>query len=126
MSFSRLWAFLAIGLPVLAAVIAPFPSVDLAYHLRAGGDILDTRALPAVDTYTFTVAGQPWLDQQWLAQIVMAAAYRLGSWTGLVVLRSLLVGTAFGLLFDVCRRRFVDESKAASRLNHFDNLAQIQ
>jgi len=104
-SFSRLWAFLAIGLPVLAAVIAPFPSVDLAYHLRAGGDILDTRAVPAVDTYTFTVAGQPWLDQQWLAQIVMAAAYRLGSWTGLVVLRSLLVGTAFGLLFDVCRRR---------------------
>jgi hypothetical protein len=104
-SFTRLWAFLAVGLPVLAAVIAPFPTVDLTYHLRAGGDILDTRALPAVDTYTFTVAGQPWLDQQWLAQVVMATAYRLGSWTGLVVLRAVLVGVAFGLLFDLCRRR---------------------
>jgi len=104
-SFTRLWAFLAIGLPVLAAVIAPFPSVDLTYHLRAGGEILDTGRIPSVDTYTFTVAGQPWLDQQWLAELVMAAAYRLGSWTGLVVLRVALVGIAFGLLFDLCRRR---------------------
>ena len=66
MSFARLWAFLASGLPVLAAVIAPFPSVDLTYHLRAGGEILDTGRIPNVDTWTFTVAGQPWLDQQWL------------------------------------------------------------
>jgi hypothetical protein len=104
-SFTRLWAFLAIGLPVLAAVIAPFPSVDLTYHLRAGADILDTRSIPSVDTWTFTVAGQPWLDQQWLAQAVMAAVFRIGGWTGLVLLRAALVGVAFGLLFDVCRRR---------------------
>jgi hypothetical protein len=104
-SFTRLWAFLAIGLPVLAAVIAPFPSVDLTYHLRAGADILDTRAIPTVDTWTFTVAGQPWLDQQWLAQAVMAAVFRIGGWTGLVILRAALVGVAFGLLFDLCRRR---------------------
>jgi len=104
-TLTRLWAFLAIALPVLAAVIAPFPSVDLTYHLRAGGDILDTRALPAIDTYTFTVAGRPWVDQQWLAQVAMAAVYRLGSWTGLVVLRAFLVGVAFAFLFDLCRRR---------------------
>jgi hypothetical protein len=104
-SFTRLWAFLAIGLPVLAAMIAPFPSVDLTYHLRAGADILDTRSIPSVDTWTFTVAGQPWLDQQWLAQAVMAAVFRIGGWTGLVILRAALVGVAFGLLFDLCRRR---------------------
>ena len=105
MSFTRLWAFLAIGLPVLAAVIAPFPSVDLTYHLRAGADILDTRSIPSTDTWTFTVAGQPWLDQQWLAQAIMAAVFRIGGWTGLVILRAALVGVAFGLLFDLCRRR---------------------
>jgi hypothetical protein len=104
-SFTRLWAFLAVGLPVLAAVIAPFPSVDLTYHLRAGAELLDTGRIPSVDTWTFTVAGQPWLNQQWLAQGVMAALFRFGGWTGLVVLRAVLVGAAFGLLFDLCRRR---------------------
>jgi len=112
-SFTRLWAFLAIGLPVLAAIIAPFPSVDLTYHLRAGGLILDTRAIPSVDTFTFTAAGQPWLDQQWLAQVVMAAAFQAAGWTGLVVLRALLVGVAFGLLFDLCRRRAASVRVAA-------------
>ncbi|HEY7131483.1 MAG TPA: hypothetical protein VH440_04485, partial [Candidatus Limnocylindrales bacterium] len=77
MSLRSLWAFLAIALPVLAAVIAPLPTVDLAYHLRAGAEILDTRAIPSVDTWTFTAAGQPWQDQQWLAQVVLALAYRI-------------------------------------------------
>lgn len=105
MTFTRFWAFLAVGLPVLAAVIAPFPSVDLAYHLRAGGLFLDSGSIPRVDTFTFTVAGEPWLNQQWLAEAILAAAYRLGGWTGLVVLRAMLVGVAFGLLFDIARRR---------------------
>ncbi len=105
MSLRRLWAFLAIGLPVLAAVIAPLPTVDLAYHLRAGGEILDTGAIPRVDTWTFTAAGMAWQDQQWLAQVILALAYRLAGWTGLVLLRAALVGIAFGLLFDLCRRR---------------------
>ncbi len=105
MSLRSLWAFLAIGLPVLAAVIAPFPTVDLAYHLRAGGEILDTGAIPRVDTWTYTAAGMAWQDQQWLAQVALALAYRLAGWTGLVLLRAALVGIAFGLLFDLCRRR---------------------
>jgi hypothetical protein len=101
----RLWAFLAIALPVLAAVIAGLPTVDLAYHLRAGSETIDTGRIPVVDTYTFTAAGQPWLNQQWGAQLVLDIAYRMAGWTGLVVLRAVLVGVSFGLLFDLCRRR---------------------
>ena len=73
MSLNRLWAFLAIALPVLAALIAPMSTVDLTYHLRAGAEILDSGAIPTVDTWTFTAAGQPWFDQQWGAQVVLAA-----------------------------------------------------
>lgn len=105
MSFARLWAFLAVGLPVLGGVVASLPSVDLAYHLRVGGQILDAAAIPRTDTMTFTAMGAPWQDQQWAAQVILAVAYRLGGWTGLVVLRAMLVGVAFGLLFDLCRRR---------------------
>jgi hypothetical protein len=104
-SLRQLWAFLAVALPVLAAVIAPLPSVDLAYHLRAGAEILATRAIPTVDTWTFTAAGMPWQDQQWGAQVILAASYQTLGWTGLILVRATLVGVAFGLLFDLCRRR---------------------
>ena len=76
MTFGRLWAFLAIALPVLASLLASLPSVDLAYHLRAGGLTLDTGLIQASDTFTFTAYGQPWLNQQWGTQVVMAAVRR--------------------------------------------------
>jgi len=101
----RLWAFLAIALPTLAALIANLPSVDLTYHLRAGAGILGGGGIPTSDTWTFTAFGAPWVDQQWGAQVILAAAYQLGSWTGLVVFRAALTGVIFGCLYLIGRRR---------------------
>ena len=105
MSLPRLWAVLAVALPALAAVIASISTVDLAYQLRAGADILDGRGIPRIDAWTYTVAGRPWHDQQWLAQVVFALAERTGGWTGLVVLRAALVGATFGLVALAAVRR---------------------
>jgi hypothetical protein len=100
-----LWGFLAVALPALAAVVAPMPMVDLGYQLRAGSDILGGAGIPTQDAWTFTAQGVPWVDQQWLAQAVLAAAYRLGSWTGLVLLRVALVAGTFWLLSRAIRAR---------------------
>jgi hypothetical protein len=97
-SLGQLWTFLGVALPTLAALLVPMPSVDLTYQLRAGADILAGNGIPTVDTWTFTAVGTPWLDQQWGAQVLLAAAYQLGGWTGLAVLRAALVAIAFGLL----------------------------
>jgi hypothetical protein len=105
MSRSTLWRVLAVTLPVLGALVAPLPAVDLAYQLRAGGEILDTGAIPSLDTWTFTAAGAPWLDQQWGAQVLLTVVFRLGGWTGLALLRAGLVGLAFGLLLLAIRHR---------------------
>ena len=113
MSLARLWLVLAIGLPVLAAVLAPMSSVDLTYQLRSGGEIIDARAVSSVDTWTFTAAGVPWVDQQWAAQIVLAAIYRIGGWTGLVLLRALLTSVVVGSTLAIARRRGLDPRLAA-------------
>jgi hypothetical protein len=118
-SLPRLWAFLAVGLPVLGALLANLQTVDLAYHLRAGGMILDTGTIPRTDTFTFTAAGSAWQDQQWGAEVLLAAVYRLGGWTGLVILRAVLVGLLFGLVFDVCRRGHTTRTGALLTLAAF-------
>ena len=63
-SRAALWRFLAIGLPALAGLAAAMPSVDLTFGLRAGSEILAAGAVPTTDAWTFTAAGEPWLDQQ--------------------------------------------------------------
>ena len=113
MSISRLWLFLAVALPVLASVLAPMSSVDLTYQLRAGGEILDSRSVPTIDTWTFTAASLPWVDQQWGAQTVLAIVYRTLSWTGLVLLRAVLTAVIVGATLAIARRRGLDERTAA-------------
>jgi len=104
-TLAELWTFLAVALPVLGALLAPMAAVDLAYQLRAGAQILDTRAIPSVDAWTFTIAGTPWTDQQWGAQVLLGLVYRAAGWSGLMILRAGLVALAFGLLLLVVRRR---------------------
>jgi hypothetical protein len=77
-------------------------AIDLAYHLRAGEEVLSGH-IPRVDTYTFTVAGQPWLDQQWAAQGVYTAIYRLGGWPLLEAAQAMLVGATFFLVYLAAR-----------------------
>ena len=71
MSLGALWTFLAISLPMLAALLAPMSTVDLTYHLRAGAEMAASGSIPTVDTWTFTAAGEPWFDQQWGAQVIL-------------------------------------------------------
>jgi hypothetical protein len=112
-SLNRLWTFLAIALPVLAALLASLSSVDLASNLRAGDEILRTGAIPRTDTWTFTAAGEPWFDQQWGAQVILQAVYRVGGWTGLALLRAALVGIIFGAVLAIALRRGVSARNAA-------------
>jgi len=104
MATERLWRSLAILLPILAAILAPLSTVDLTYHLRAGAEILATGAIPTVDTWTFTAAGEPWFDQQWGAQLVLHGAERIGGWTGLVILRAVATGIVVACLLGIVRR----------------------
>ena len=105
MSTDRLWRSLAVLLPALAAILAPMSTVDLAYHLRAGAEILATGAIPTTDTWTFTAAWMPWFDQQWGAQVLFRVTEQLGGWTGLVVLRAAATGLVFLCLGTIALRR---------------------
>jgi hypothetical protein len=102
-TLGQLWMFLGIFLPALAALLVPMPAVDLTYHLRAGAAILAGEGIPNVDTWTFTVAGTPWLDQQWGAQVILATVFQAAGWTGLVILRAALVALTFALLLGAVR-----------------------
>ena len=113
LTIDELWTVLAVALPVLAAVIAPLSTVDLAYLVRAGELMLGSGALVATDPFTFSAAGQPWLNQQWGAELVVGAVYRVGGWASLALLRAILVGSIFWLVQRACRRAGAEPRTAA-------------
>ncbi len=105
MSLDAVWATLVVLLPALVIMMASMGTVDLAYHLRAGSEILATHALPRVDTFTFTAGGTRWVDQQWGAQVAMAFVHAHGGFASLLLLRAILVAAAAWLVFRACRAR---------------------
>jgi hypothetical protein len=113
LTLADLWQVVAVVLPAIGALLASLPAVDLAYHLRAGGEFLDTGRITTVDTYTFTVAGEAWFNQQWVAQAVLALVHRLTGWEGLAVLRAVLVGAIFALVLWAARRSGATPRQAA-------------
>ncbi|MFO0960476.1 MAG: hypothetical protein U0800_24090 [Isosphaeraceae bacterium] len=61
------------------------------WHVQLGRQILETGSLPRVDTFTFTRAGDPWIDMAWLADIGMARIVALLGWPGLVLASALIL-----------------------------------
>lgn len=113
LTLADLWQVVAVALPAIGALLASLPSVDLAYQLRAGGEFLDTGRITTVDTYTFTVAGETWFNQQWVAQAILALVHRLAGWEGLALLRAVLVGAIFTLVLWATRRSGATPRQAA-------------
>jgi len=71
---------------------------DTMWQIKVGQWILDHRAVPETDIYSFTMQGQPWISTQWLAQVMYAEIYAIAGWSGPVVLAAAAVGLTFMLL----------------------------
>jgi hypothetical protein len=96
------WVATACLVPVIVGLLTRMSTTDLTYHLRAGADILHG-SIPRVDTYTFSVPGVAWTDQQWGAQALMTLIYKLGGWPTLSAAQGLLMGGTFGLVYLAAR-----------------------
>ena len=84
---------------------------DTQWQITVGQWILDHRAVPETDVYSFTMRGQPWISTQWLAQVLYAKAYAWAGWTGPVVLAAAASAATFALLARFLSRQ-LNESAA--------------
>ena len=77
---------------------------DLWFHLAIGRWIMEHKSLPLVDSWSFTRNGQPWLQHEWLTDLLFqGVASSFGLYSLVYVKWALLVAT-FLLLFRVVWR----------------------
>lgn len=71
---------------VLGSSKTIFNDGDVSWHIATGQWIIDHRAIPHVDPFSFTWAGKPWVPIEWLAEVIYAFAYRLAGYAGVAAL----------------------------------------
>ena len=84
------WLLVALGFLVGSRVI-----FDNSFftHLATGTVILDERAVPTADVFSFTAAGEPWTVQSWFASVFYRSLYEFGG-LGLVRIANGLIVAA--------------------------------
>ena len=71
---------------------------DTYWHIAAGNWMLAQQSVPRTDPFAFTTAGMVWVPHEWLAEVIMALAFRFGGWAGVVMLTAAAAALAIGLM----------------------------
>jgi hypothetical protein len=113
---------LSAALPLIAPLFAfclalGSPAVlndgDTWWHLATGQWILAHHYVPTTDVFSFSAVGTPWSAHEWLTEILLALAFKLAGWSGVVVLTGAAVA---GALLIVTRRALHDGLTSAPLL----------
>jgi hypothetical protein len=88
----RRWLLLALFIVLAIASIEPIWSFDYFWHLATGRWIVEHRALPLTDPFTVASARTPWINGEWLFQLLLYPLFRMIGHHGIAI--ALAVATA--------------------------------
>jgi hypothetical protein len=105
-SFGRPWALIcALTLLSAALMLCLDGTRDGDLYLQlASGRFISAHGLVAADPFQTVAHGQPWLNQQWLAELGGYDVARSVGVTGLTILYAALLAAPLALLLWLCRR----------------------
>lgn len=94
--FSIVAALIGYGIVLFAPPVLNDP--DTYWHIASGMWMLQHHAIPHTDPFSYSLAGAPWVAHEWLSEVLIALAYRAGSWGGILILFGVATATTFGML----------------------------
>ncbi|HTR85510.1 MAG TPA: hypothetical protein VMI56_13605 [Reyranella sp.] len=106
------WAFswpLVFGMAVFTtlACLGGMPLLgdpDSHWHVAVGNWMIEHGTVPRVDFYSYTFTGKPWIAKEWLSQLLLAGAWDVAGWGGVVMLGAAAFGATFALLIRLLLR----------------------
>lgn len=72
---------------------------DIWWRLRNATDIVQQHAIPRVDTYSFTAAGTPWTNFEWVSDLGFLLAFRSMGLRGIVALYTFAMVLIFAIVY---------------------------
>src|SRR6266446_6054606 len=76
-SFLAVLTLVMIGIQYIYSMYKPdLNDPDIWWHMRNAQYLFQHHQFPRFDMYSFTVAGHPWINHEWLSEIPYYLAYR--------------------------------------------------
>lgn len=92
-----------VGIQFVLTMAKPdFNDPDIWWHLRNAQYLVQQHQFPRQDMYSFTAAGKPWVNTEWLSEIPYYVAYRGFGLSGLKTMTFLLPSILMLLLLHLC------------------------
>jgi hypothetical protein len=106
--------WLAVLLAATWSVVNTFPvdQTDYWWTVKLGDALWATGHLPTTNTLAITPTREPYVEQQWLAQLVLAAVHGAGGLPAALLLRATALTAAIWLVYAACHRTEVGPSVA--------------
>jgi hypothetical protein len=77
---------------------------DLWGHIRFGLDILRSGSIARHDIYSYRTGSQPWINHEWLSEVIFASVYQAAGPTGLIGFKLIVSASIVGLCYWHLRR----------------------
>jgi hypothetical protein len=101
--YDLLWLSLALLFILPIAFYLSITPHDYWFYVRVGKDIVQTGAVPTVDTFSYTFPGRPIFYQPWLSAVIFWFAHSLGGATLTFLIRGICIAIAYAILWTLMR-----------------------
>ena len=81
-----------------------FEDGDVGWHIAAGQWMVEHRAIPFTDPFSYPAFGKPWIAHEWLSEVLMGVAYNVGGFAGVALLMSAALALLMTLIAAELRR----------------------
>lgn len=76
-----------------------FNDPGTGWHLRTGNQIVADGTIPTADAYSFTRTASPWVETQWLGDVLMSLGYAVGGYSLLALITAALLAGLFRWIY---------------------------
>jgi hypothetical protein len=106
LTIEHVWALAALAGIFIFLNLNPIRPHDFWWHMAVGREIVQTGQIPAVDTFSYTMQGQPYLSYNmfWLMDVLFHLVYGLGGPAFIVFAHSILITSAYAILLYLCKQ----------------------
>lgn len=102
-SYDFLWLSLALLILLPIAFLLSITPHDYWFYVRIGKDILESGAIPTVDTFSYTYPGRPIFYQPWLSAVLFWGAHSTGGATLTFLLRGICIAFSYAWVWMLMR-----------------------
>ena len=110
--FPILW-FSIVALEISLLAELRIADADVWFHLRNAWELFSRHSFLRTDVYTFTTAGTPLLNHEWLSELPYYAAFQTWGLRGLLAVYLSLLLMVFGAVYYLALRRGANCAEAA-------------